>query len=54
MIEAHLRATHSKLAQGILRDWDRELPHFWQVVPKEILPMLEAPLSDEESAEKSA
>jgi len=54
MIEAHLRATHSKLAQGILRDWDRELPHFWQIVPKEILPMLEVPLSDEESAEKTA
>ena len=41
----HHAATQSPLAERILRDFDRELGHFWQVVPKEMLDKLEVPVS---------
>lgn len=47
LLRAHAEATHSPRAQEILRDWDRRLAQFWQVVPKEILARLEHPIADE-------
>ena len=45
-VEAHVAATDSGWAKEILRDWDRNLGKFWQVVPKEMLERLPHPLSD--------
>jgi glutamate synthase (NADPH/NADH) large chain len=47
LIAEHVAATQSRFAETLLLDWDRSLPHFWQVVPKEMLARLEQPLSDE-------
>jgi glutamate synthase (NADPH/NADH) large chain len=45
LVEEHLRLTASKFAEALLRDWDRELPKFWQIVPKDLIAIgaLEAP-----------
>jgi glutamate synthase (NADPH/NADH) large chain len=53
LIQRHAIETESRYAATMLNDWARELPHFWQVVPKEYVKYLEAPLS-EEKAEISA
>jgi len=47
MVEAHVEATDSKWAAGLLEDWDRALGSFWQVVPKEMLTRLPVPLNDD-------
>jgi len=33
------------LGARLLNDWDREVGHFWQVVPKEMLTRLPQPLT---------
>ena len=47
LVEAHVAATDSKWAAGLLEDWDRAIGHFWQVVPKEMLTRLPHPLNDD-------
>jgi glutamate synthase (NADPH) large chain len=47
LVAEHAAATQSRLAEQLLLDWARELPRFWQVVPKEMLARLEQPLSEE-------
>ncbi len=49
LVEEHQRLTSSKLAEALLRDWDRELPKFWQFVPKDLIAIgaLEAPTKKE-------
>ncbi|MBB4837808.1 glutamate synthase (NADPH/NADH) large chain [Sphingomonas kyeonggiensis] len=47
LVEAHVAATDSKWAAGLLEDWDRVLGSFWQVVPKEMLTRLPVPLNDD-------
>jgi glutamate synthase (NADPH/NADH) large chain len=46
----HHAATQSPLAERILRESDRELANFWQVVPKEMLDRLEVPVRAEAAA----
>jgi glutamate synthase (NADPH/NADH) large chain len=46
LVEAHVAATDSKWAAGLLDEWDRALGRFWQVVPKEMLERLPEPLED--------
>ena len=53
LIERHAAETQSRYAAAILNDWSRESAHFWQVVPKEYVKYLPAPLSDE-AVEKRA
>ena len=50
LLAEHLAATQSPLAERILREFDRELGHFWQVVPKEMLDRLEVPVRAEAAA----
>ena len=50
LIAEHHAATQSPLAERILREFDRELAHFWQVVPKEMLERLEVPVRVEQAA----
>jgi glutamate synthase (NADPH/NADH) large chain len=44
-VEEHARETQSRFAQQLLADWEREVRHFWQVVPKEMLTRLPQPLA---------
>ena len=46
LIAEHLAETDSQWARQLLTQWETELPHFWQVVPKEMLSRLSYPLSD--------
>ncbi|MDF2096738.1 glutamate synthase large subunit [Aquibaculum arenosum] len=45
LIAEHVRETQSSFAERLLIDWEREQPHFWQVVPQEMLHRLEHPVS---------
>jgi glutamate synthase (NADPH) large chain len=46
LVAAHVEATSSRYATMLLHDWDRTLPRFWQVVPKDYAKYLPMPLSD--------
>jgi glutamate synthase (NADPH/NADH) large chain len=53
LIERHVTETESRYAASMLNDWTRESPHFWQVVPKDYVKYLPAPLSEEREAERA-
>ncbi len=40
LLEKHVALTKSAIAARILSDWERSLPHFWHVVPSEVLDIL--------------
>ncbi|WP_297370527.1 glutamate synthase large subunit [Acidocella sp.] len=46
LVERHVAETESRFAATLLNDWEREAPHFWQVVPKEYIKYLPAGLTD--------
>jgi len=46
LVARHVAETASRWARDMLTDWDRAVPHFWQVCPKEMLGRLAHPLSD--------
>ncbi|MDR3528916.1 MAG: glutamate synthase-related protein, partial [Rhizomicrobium sp.] len=50
LIEQHHAETGSAWANELLAQWDVELPHFWQVVPKEMISRLAYPLSEAREA----
>jgi glutamate synthase (NADPH/NADH) large chain len=54
LIEEHVNETSSAFARRMLANWDRESKRFWQVCPKEMLPRLRYPLSDDEAVEARA
>ena len=54
LIDEHARETGSAFAAGILRDWDRYLGRFWQVIPKEMVGRLDKPLAEEEAVHHRA
>ena len=47
LVAEHALVTQSRFAEQLLLDWSRELPRFWQVVPRDMLARLPQPLSDE-------
>ena len=49
----HHRETASPHAEQLLVNWDREVRHFWQIVPKEMLSRLEVPVSRESPAKRA-
>ncbi len=51
MIAAHVRETYSSWADGLLSEWERVRGQFWHVVPHEIVPKLEHPLTLEDTSE---
>ncbi len=53
-VEEHAAFAHSLHAEAMLRDWDRQVGKFWQIVPKEIVDKLEEPLGPETEAEATA
>ncbi len=50
LVERHVTETNSRYARAMVLDWQRSLPHFWQVVPKEFVKYLPVGLSDEAEA----
>ena len=44
LIEEHAKTTESALALRLLNEWDTAVGKFWQVVPSEIVSMLEVPV----------
>ena len=54
LIMEHQRETSSPWAEQILVNWDREVRHFWQVVPKEMLSRLEIPVIRDVAAKQKA
>ena len=50
LIEQHLEETGSRKAAEILQHWEAEQHNFVQICPKEMLPHLPVPLSDEQAA----
>ena len=48
LVTEHHRATSSPWAEQLLVHWDREVRHFWQVVPKEMLSRLDVPVTRED------
>jgi glutamate synthase (NADPH/NADH) large chain len=46
LVAQHVAETNSRYAAMLMHDWKRILPRFWQVVPKEYVKYLAAPLSD--------
>ncbi|MDJ0949434.1 MAG: glutamate synthase large subunit [Alphaproteobacteria bacterium] len=54
LVEDHVRETQSRFAETLLAEWDRVLPMFRQVVPKEIVDKLEHPISGDVEAELRA
>ncbi len=46
LVAEHARETQSRFAARLINDWSLERCHFWQIVPKEMLPRLTHPLSD--------
>ncbi|MET0274694.1 MAG: glutamate synthase large subunit, partial [Phenylobacterium sp.] len=54
LVEEHARETGSGLADELLRDWDRALPRFRQVCPKEMVGRLDHALEAEEAVHRRA
>jgi glutamate synthase (NADPH/NADH) large chain len=46
LLAMHVEETNSRYARMLLHDWDLVLPRFWQVVPKDYVKYLPAPLSE--------
>jgi glutamate synthase (NADPH/NADH) large chain len=48
LVESHVQATQSRFAERLLNAWNREKSKFWQVIPREMLDILEHPVSNAE------
>ena len=46
LIRKHAEQTGSEFSFKLLKEWDLERGHFWQVIPKEMLSRLSVPLAD--------
>ena len=46
LIERHVAETNSRYATMLLTEWDRVVPRFWHVVPKDYAKYLPHPMSD--------
>jgi glutamate synthase (NADPH/NADH) large chain len=54
LLTLHVKNTQSRFAERILAEFEREIGHFWQVVPKEMLDKLEVPITRETAAALTA
>jgi glutamate synthase (NADPH/NADH) large chain len=54
LVAAHVAETNSSYAARLLHDWDRTVPHVWQIVPKEFVKYLPVPLAVEEAEARRA
>ena len=49
LVARHGDETKSRYSRMLAHDWERTLPHFWQVVPKEYVKYLPVPLAEAEA-----
>jgi glutamate synthase (NADPH/NADH) large chain len=49
LITRHATETNSRYARMLVHDWDRTLPRFWQIVPKEYARYLPVPVREAEA-----
>jgi glutamate synthase (NADPH/NADH) large chain len=54
LVAEYARETESALAARILNQWEKALQHFWQVVPTEIIPVLDVPIALEDDLSETA
>ncbi len=54
LVARHVAETQSRYAERLLHDWDSNLRHFWQVVPKGFEKFLPVPLMLEEETARRA
>ncbi|MGF1560908.1 MAG: glutamate synthase large subunit [Geminicoccaceae bacterium] len=54
LIEAHFKATHSRYAERLLADFDRDVGKYWQIVPKEMLDKLDIPVTRDVATSQTA
>ena len=54
LIIEHGKATESVKAARLLNQWATAVGHFWQVVPNEIIPVLDVPLTAADAASRTA
>jgi len=54
LLALHLKSTQSRFAERLLADLEREIGHFWQIVPREMLDKLEVPVSPATAAALTA
>jgi glutamate synthase (NADPH/NADH) large chain len=47
LLSRHVAETNSRYAAMLQIEWDRVLPHFWQIVPKDYVKYLPVPLIEE-------
>ena len=45
LLTLHFKNTQSRLAERLLAEFDQELGHFWQIVPREMLDKLQVPVT---------
>jgi len=53
LIERHAAETNSRHARTLLHDWNGTLASMWQIVPREYVKYLAAPLSDQVEAQRA-
>ena len=49
LVQSHVTQTASPFAREIARNWESEMPRFWQICPKEMVSRLAHPLSEEQA-----
>jgi glutamate synthase (NADPH/NADH) large chain len=54
LVAEHAAETESLLAARILNQWNKAMRNFWQIVPNEIVPILDVPLTADDDLSKSA
>ena len=54
LITEHALATESVLAARLLNQWNTAITKFWQVVPNEIMPVLEVPIEPDQEVPQTA
>ncbi len=53
LVTRHANETQSRFAATLLNDWDRALPCFWQIVPRDYVKYLASPLNEEVAAARA-
>jgi glutamate synthase (NADPH/NADH) large chain len=54
LVQQHVTETSSRYATRLLHEWDRTVPHVWQIVPKDYVRYLPVPLQEAAAASRRA
>ncbi|MEE8515179.1 MAG: glutamate synthase large subunit, partial [Alphaproteobacteria bacterium] len=53
LVLEHIENTQSRFAERLLNDWRRQVVKFWQVVPKEMLDLLDQPVTVKDTEQRA-